>query len=86
MFSVWMIKHLGFSLLDKFFKSFYPSKMRGNPMAGLLCNYLKVVGKELGLWLRLGGGVRGRKTKQTKKLFKEIEQKFLMGILLPTSA
>ena len=32
------------------------------------------------------GGNRGRKTKQTKKLFKEIEQKFLMGILLPTSA
>ena len=35
-------------------------------MAGLLCNYLKVVGKGLGLWLRLGGGVTegGKQSKQ----------------------
>ena len=99
-----MIKHVGFSLLDKFSKSFYPSKMRGHPMAGLLCNsgtsqqtqspqigefsedLPKSGGEGLGLWLRLGGWVGGRKTKETKKLFKQIEQKFFMGIPLPTSA
>lgn len=43
-------------------------------------------GEGLGLWLRLGGWVGGRKTKETKKLFKQIEQKFFMGIPLPTSA
>ena len=76
-----MIKHVGFSLLDKFFKSFYPSKMRGNPMAGLLCNYLKVVGKGLGLWLRLGGGVTegGKQSKQrsySRKLSKSFYWEF----------
>ena len=42
-------------------------------------------GEGLGLWLRLGRWVGGRKTKETKKLFKQIEQKFFMGISLLTS-
>lgn len=78
MFSVWMIKHVGFSLLDKFFKSFYPSKMRGNPRAGLLCNYLKVVGKELGLWLRLGGGggLEGGKQSKQRSYSRKLSKSF----------
>ena len=36
--------------------------------------------------VKVGGWVGGRKTKETKKLFKQIEQKFFMGIPLPTSA
>ena len=100
-----MIKHVGFSLLDKFSKSFIlqkwgatqwqasfaiqvpVNKHKTHKLVSSVKTYLKVVGKGLGSWLRLGGrGVGGRKTKQTKKLFKEIEQTLLMGIPLLTSA
>ena len=68
-----MIKHVGFSLLDKFSKSFIlqkwgatqwqasfaiqvpVNKHKTHKLVSSVKTYLKVVGKGLGLWLRLGG-------------------------------
>lgn len=56
------------------------NKHKTHKLVSLVKTYLKVVGKELRLWLGLGG----RNTKQ-KKLAKQIEQtELLMGI--PTFA